>query len=423
MRSYRIEIKPNKTQLRLIKQSCDVARFAYNWMLGKKIAERESLISLAKMWDLDKIPSIHGTAIDWNKEWVIFKKDKEWITDVSKCCGSVALRDLEFAFKRFFKKKSKHPKFKKKDYKDSFKVDGAVFIDHNTIQIPIIGKIKLKEYGYAADKRTKLSSATISRDVDRWFVSFFIKNNFVTKDLTYINEITKNDIIGIDLGVKELAITSDGETFQNPKAYQKYLKRLKRYQRSVSRKQKGSNNKKKAVLKLGRLHRKIKNVRKDAIHKLTTSVVKAKPKLIVLETLKPKNMIKNHKLAGSISDASFGEIKRQFEYKSLWNGVHLVYAPQYYASSKYCSCCGSKNKDLKLTDREWTCQNCSTYHERDINAAMNLKFFGLWLLDKNTVSYTGINASGDERLQYLTEQCSSMKLEFESKKLCSHSFK
>lgn len=416
MRSYRIEIKPNKTQLRLIKQSCDVARFAYNWMLGKKIAERESLKSLAKMWDLDKIPSIHGTAIDWNKEWIKFKQDKEWITSVSKCCGQMALKDLEVSFKRFFSKKSKFPRFKKKGSKDSFKFDGQVFIDYNTIQIPIIGKIKLKEYGYATDKRIKLSSATISRDIDRWFVSFFIKDNLIIPELPSLNQIEENEIIGIDLGIKELAITSDGETFQNPKAYQKYLKRLKRYQRSVSRKQKGSNNRKKAVLKLGRLYRKIKNVRKDAIHKLTTSVVKTKPKLIVLETLKTKNMIKNHNLAGSISDASFGEIRSQFEYKSLWNGIHLIKAPQFYASSKFCSCCGKKNEKLKLNDREWTCGNCSAHHDRDVNAAMNLKFFALWILNKNTVSYTGINASGDERLQFLTEQCSSMKLEFESKK-------
>jgi len=419
MKSYRIEIKPNKTQLRLIKQSCDVARFAYNWMLGKKIAERESLISLAKMWDLEKVPSIHGNAIDWTKEWCLFKKHKEWITTVSKCCGHFALRDLEFAFKRFFSKKSKHPKFKKKGSKDSFSVDGWIFIDYNTIQIPKIGKIKLKEYGYATDKRIQISNATISRDIDRWFVTFFIKDNLVIKELSELNEIDEHEILGVDLGVKELAITSDGQTFQNPKAYQKYLKRLKRYQRSLSRKNKGSNNRKNAVLKLGRLHRKIRNARKDAINKMTTSVVKTKPKLIVLETLKPQNMVKNHKLAGSISDASFGEIKRQFEYKSLWNGVHLIFAPQFYASSKYCSCCGSKNKELKLNDREWTCQNCNTHHDRDVNAAMNLKFFGLWMLNKNTVSYTGINASGDERLQFLMEQCLSMKLEFESKKLCS----
>jgi putative transposase len=225
--------------------------------------------------------------------------------------------------------------------------------------------------------------------------------------------INESDVVGIDLGIKELAITSDGTSFENTKAYQKYLKRLKKYQRRVSRKKKGSNNRKKSILKLGRLHRKIKNIRKDAINKMTSSVVKTKPKLIVIEELKVKNMLKNHKLAGSISDASFGEIKRQFEYKTIWNGIYLVKAPQFYASSKFCSNCGKKHKELQLSDRTWKCDNCNSEHDRDLNAAMNLKYYGLWLLGiENTVSSTGINASGDERLQFLTEQCSSVKLEF-----------
>ena len=419
MRSYRIEIKPNEKQLKLIQQSCDIAKWAYNWMLGKKIAERAALESLAKMWDLDKVPNIHGTAIDWHKEWCKFKIGKDRIAKVSKYCGQNALRDLEKAYKRFFSKKVGFPRFKNKDRDNSFRVDGSVYIDYNTVQIPNIGKIKLKECGYATDKRIKISSATITKDVDRWFVSFFVKEHLVIPTLVDLTDTKDSDVVGVDLGIKELAITSYGESFENPKAYQKYLKRLKRYQRQVSRKKKGSNSRKKSVLKLARLHRKIRNIRKDVTNKLTSSVVKSKPKLIVLETLRPKNMMKNHKLAGSIADASFGEIKRQFEYKSLWNGVHLVYAPQFYASSKYCSCCGSKNKVLKLSDREWTCQSCNTHHDRDVNAALNLKFYGLWLMNKNTVSYTGINASGDERLQFLTEQCSSVKLEFTSKKLCN----
>jgi putative transposase len=392
-------------------------------MLGKKIGERAALESLAKMYGLDKVPSLHGTAIDWHKEWCKFKIGKDWITEVSKSCGQNALRDLETAFKKFFTKKARHPKFKKKEQCDSFRVDCNIFIDYDTIKIPIIGKIKLTECGYATDKRIKLSSATISRDVDRWFVSFFIKGNQVIPTLPDLSLAQEQEIVGVDLGIKELAVTSDGQTFENPKAYQKYLKRLKKYQRRVSRKKKGSNSRKKSVLKLARLHRKIRNIRKDTTNKLTTSVVKTKPKLIVIEILKPKNMMKNHKLAGSIADSAFGEIKRQFEYKSAWNGIHLVKAPQFYASSKFCSCCGKKKNDLKLSDREWKCSSCGAEHDRDFNAAQNLKFFGCWLLGiENTVSYTGIDASGDERLQFLREQCSSMKLEFESK-LGLNSFK
>jgi putative transposase len=138
--------------------------------------------------------------------------------------------------------------------------------------------------------------------------------------------------------------------------------------------------------------------------------------MIVIESLKPSNMMKNHKLASSISDSAFGEIRIQFEYKCKWNGIHLIKAPIFYPSSKFCSCCGAKNKELQLKDRTWTCKKCNTFHDRDNNASENLKFLGLWLLDlvESTGSSPGINASGDERLQFLTEQCSSMKLEFKS---------
>ena len=419
MKSYRIEIKPNKEQLELIKKSCNVSRYAYNWMLGKKIGERSALESLAKMYDLDKVPNIHGSYFDWCNEWTKFKSDKDWIKEVSKCCGHESLKDLYNGYQKFFKKGFRYPKFKNKCGKDSFRLTGRTYVDYSLVQLPIIGEVRLKEKGYATNKRIKLSSVTVSREVDRWFISFYIKDQLVIPKLQDLNIAIESDIVGIDLGIKELAITSDGTSFENPKAYKKYLKKMKFLQRRVSRKKKGSNSRKKAIIKVGRLHRKIKNVRKDATNKMTTSVVKTKPKLIVIEELKVRNMLKNHKLAGSISDASFGEIKRQFEYKSAWNGINIVKAPMFYASSKFCSVCGKKHNELKLSDRTWKCLCCDTEHDRDLNAAMNLKYYGLWLLDKhefdenqNTVSSTGINASGDERLQFLTEQCSSKKLEF-----------
>jgi IS605 OrfB family transposase len=163
---------------------------------------------------------------------------------------------------------------------------------------------------------------------------------------------------------------------------------------------------------------------------MTTQVVKTKPKVLVIESLKPKNMSKNRKLAGSILDASFGKIKMQFQYKSEWNGIRLVMAPIFYASSKFCSSCGYKKEDLKLEDRDWVCPVCGEHHDRDVNAARNLRFFGLWLLDKITVSSTGLACSESEcfpnvdrdlfpahrdgRLQFFTEQCLSMKQEFKS---------
>ena len=200
-----------------------------------------------------------------------------------------------------------------------------------------------------------------------------------------------------------------------------------------SRRKKGSKNRKKAVRKVSSLHKRVADIRGDAAHKMTTQVVKTKPKVLVIEGLKPKNMAKNRKLAGSIADAAWGKVRTQFTYKSEWAGCHLVVAPQFYASSKLCSVCGYYKEDLKLSERTWVCPVCGEHHDRDVNAARNLRAYGLWLLDLpqdeiRTVSLTGIAcgvgesdtvvqlplATGhrDRRLQFFTERCLSLKQEF-----------
>lgn len=420
---YRLELKLNKVQKILCMKSAGTSRFAYNWKLGQLIEQYEK----AKVEQNTTKPKCKiGSSIDWHKEWVLLKQELPWIRETSKCCGQEALRTLEMAFKRFFSKKSGYPKFKKRGEKDSFTITSNVYISNNYIQIAGIGKIKLKEKNYPTiDRKCSLSQATISRQADRWFVSFFIKEDIELPELNSIEDIEENDIVGVDLGIKELGITSDGETFKNERAYKNNLKKLKKYQRRVSRKIKGSNNKHKARMKVAKLHMKISNIRKDSVHKMTTSLVKTKPKMIVMETLKPKNMSKNHKLAGAILDSAFGMIKETLKYKCEWDGIHLIQAHQFYASSKFCSCCGHKNKDLKLSDREWTCSNCGASHDRDVNASKNLQYYGLWMIDKHigesqsTVSSTESYACGDERLQFLIEQCSSQKQEFKSQNLCS----
>jgi putative transposase len=336
---------------------------------------------------------------------------------------------LQTAFQRFFSKKSGYPKFKKRGQRDSFRLTGSVYIASDYVQLPNLGKIRLKEKNYPIlEGKCLLSQATVSRQCDRWYVSFLLPETVEDPKFATLNEIEENDILGVDLGIKELAITSEGETFENPKAYKKHLQRLKKYQRMVSRRVKGSSNKKKAITKLSRVHKRVADIRNDTVHKLTSSLVKAKPKIIVIETLKPKNMSKNHKLASAVLDSSFGKIKDTLKYKCSWSGVHLIMAPTFYASSKYCSICGHKHKDLKLSDREWTCSSCGTHLDRDVNAAKNLQFLGLWMIDKHlsesstTVSSTESYACGDERLQFLTEQCSSMKQEFKSQNHALHSF-
>lgn len=425
-RSYRLELRLNNTQRVLCAKSAGTSRFAYNWMLSKLKERYEKAKQEANG---GKVKCRIGSSIDWYKEFVILKNELPWIREVSKCCGQQALRNLEVAFKRFFSKKSDYPTFKKRGGKDSFRLEGQVFISSDYIQLPIFGKVRLKEKCYPIlDGRVKLSQATVTRQADRWFVSFFIKENVENLKLEPIETIGSEDILGVDLGIKELAITSDGQTYSNPKAYKTHLKKLKKYQRRVSRKVKGSNNRKKAVTKLARINMRVTNVRTDVVQKLTTSLVKTRPKMIVIETLKPKNMSKNHKLASSILDSSFGKIKETLKYKCEWNGIHLMMAPTFYASSKYCSICGHKHKELKLSDREWNCGSCGTHHDRDVNAAKNLQFFGFWMIDKHldvnptTVSSTGSYACGDERLQFLTEQCSSMKQEFKSQNSTLSSF-
>ena len=436
MRSHRIELKLNNEQRSLCARSAGTSRYAYNWMLDKLTGEYEANKALATMYGLDKVPSTMGTAMNWHKEWNKLKKVDgfKWIYETSKCCGQEALRDLQVAYNKFFKKLGGYPKKKKKGVNDSFRLTGAIRIGYDWVQIPGIGIVKLKEKGYAVGKNEhiNLPQITVSRQADYWFVSFLLREEAEVTKATW-DEITDDeyDVIGVDLGIKDLAITSYGETFHNPKAYKQKIQRLKRYQRSVSRKKKGSNNKKKAILKLSRIHKQVADIRNDATHKMTTSVVKIKPKVLVIESLRPKNMSKNRKLASSILDSAFGKIKLQFQYKSEWNGIRLVMAPTFYASSKFCSSCGYKKKDLKLEDREWVCPVCGEHHDRDVNAARNLRFFGLWLMDLLPVSSTGIACSTDEcqssvvgdlspkhrdgRLQFFTEQCLSMKQEFKCK--------
>jgi putative transposase len=412
-KGYRLEIKPNKKQRELMAKSAGTARKVYNWKLGQLNEQYEQWKALDNP-DIPK-PSF-GSAYDWSKEWTKFKKQpgNEWMLETSSHIPVTALNELEKAFKNFWGKRAKHPIFKKKDKHCCFSTRQE-WVDESHIRIGKVGQVKLKQKGYAVKEHTNIKRLTVSRQADRWFASFFLElDDSVMLPKPDYDDITEKDIIGVDLGIKTLGVVSNGTEFENLKPYKKKLKKLKRCQRVLSRRMKGSNNRNKAKFKLAKIHKKIGDIRKDAIHKMTTALVKTKPKMIVIELLKPKNMSKNHNLAGSLQDSAFGMFRQQLEYKTEWNGIHLVKADQFYASSKYCSHCGHKYNGLKLKEREWTCSNCGTKHDRDLNAAMNLKFYGSWLLDLSTVGCTGINACRDERLQFLTEQCLSRKQEITS---------
>lgn len=330
-----------------------------------------------------------------------------------------------------------------------------MFIGRDFVQLPTLGRVKLREKDYIKipkdAEKIPLSMATVSVDAaGKWYVSFAYVTDVVPL-YEEISSITEEDVIGVDFGVKDLAFTSDGIVYANPKAYRKSKSRLRRLQRSLSRKKKHSKNREKCRKLLAKLHRRITNIRVNAAHQFTSDITKhIKPRAIVIEDLKPKNMSRNHNLASAILDANFGRMKTYLGYKCAWLGILLFFAPQFYASSRYCSHCGQYyNADLDLNDREWICPVCGHKHDRDFNAAKNLQFYGLWLLglvvttNKGAVRYTveptkacphgsvecvsyreGMTyvSPRDMRLQFLEsqEQCISLKQELKSRiSLCA----
>jgi len=257
---------------------------------------------------------------------------------------------------------------------------GSIHVLDGYIQLPRLGRIKLFEKDYLP-KDTKILSATVSKRAGKWFVSIQVE------EVDSKAEIINDSVVGVDLGIKTLATCSDGVIYENPKALRSNLKRLKRKSMQLSRKQKGSKNREKAKQKLAKVHYRISNIRKDALHKITSQIV-SENQTIVLEDLKVSNMIKNHKLAQAISDVGMFEFSRQVEYKAKWCGKEVVFVNTFYPSSKLCSNCGWKNESLTLTDRIFECKVCNVRLDRDFNAATNLKQF-------YTASSAEIYACGD----------------------------
>jgi putative transposase len=353
-KAHSIKLNPTKKQRQLFAQACGISRHSYNWGLNQwneryKNGEKPSAMTLIKLQNSIK------------------KTETPFYLNVSKTAPQYALWDLENAFKKFFKKETAYPKFKKKgrcvdsflavENKEQFKQQDF------KIHIPRVGKVKCFEN---LRFKGKVNSVTVKRVANDWFA-------VVQIDSTEIPLVCENQAtIGIDVGIKDLIICSDGTKFENPKALRIGLKSLKRYQRSLSRKVKGSNNRKRQQRIIAKKHQRIANIRKNAIHQATTAIIKKGFGRIVIEDLNVEGMAKNRKLSQAISDASFGEIARQLAYKCFWNGIELVKADRFFASSKTCSCCGHKKEILKLSERIYNCENCGLEIDRDVNAAKNL---------------------------------------------------
>ncbi len=353
---FKTELKLNNQQHTMLMKHCGVARHAWNWGLAltKQILDHNKANPNSKI----KFP----TAIDLHK-WLValVKSDQVWYYECSKSTPQQALFALRESWKRCFNKTAGVPKFKKKGKRDSFTLEGTVkILGDSKIQVPVIGVLRT----YERLPQVLIKSATISRQADRWFISFRF-------DVEAQN-LGNTDVVGVDLGVKTQFSLSTGEVVVGAKSYKKYEAKLSRMQWLNRRQIIGSNNWKKAQLQIARLHRKIANIRKDTLHKITTLLAKNHG-TIVIEDLNVSGMMANHKLAKAIADMGFYEFRRQLTYKCELYGSKLVVVDRWFPSTKLCSNCGIQKEIIGLDERVFNCEHCGFTLGRDLNAAINLK--------------------------------------------------
>ncbi|OBU75044.1 transposase [Cylindrospermopsis raciborskii S07] len=384
--SFKTALIPNNKQETLFRKASGVARHAYNW--GN--AYIKEVLELREQDKSIKIP----TAIDLHKKLVAeVKSQHDWYYEVNKNVPQKALADCRVAWDRCFKKTSKQPRFKKKGQRDSFYLESGtkavpkIQNDGKRIKLPSIGWVKLAE----PLPVTAVHNCVISRQANKWFIAIKYE---IEKPTVAVDRPT----VGVDIGIKELAVCSNGKVFSNPKAYGRMSKRIKRLQRSVSKKQKGSNNRKKAVSKLAKMHARIANIRKDAIHKLTNYLAKNHSE-IKIEDLSVKSFLKNHKLAGAIADCGMYEFRRQLEYKTEKFSSKLMLVDRMFPSSQICSNCGQHRHKMPLKNRVYVCPECGHIEDRDLNAAKNIErwFEGIFIPSRSdlavssTVSACGVD--------------------------------
>lgn len=313
---------------------------------------------------------INISRYDLQKQLVELKKEYRWFYDVNSQSLQSVLLNLDNAYKSFFKKGG-FPKFKKKSDHQSFSCPQKVLLNEGFIKIPKISNIPII---LSRKFDGKIKTVTISKtSTGKYFASILVENNCQNKVPP-----EKCNGIGIDLGVSSFAILSTGNKIDNPKYLKQAIDRFKILQRRASKKKNGSSNRKKSNLRVALLHEKITNQRKDFLHKLSSKLISDnQTDTICLESLSVKNMVKNHSLAQAISDVSWSEFVRQLKYKGLWYGKNIIKIDKWFPSSKVCSKCNHKKEELNLDEREWRCSNCNTIHDRDINAAINIKNSGM----------------------------------------------
>lgn len=361
-RAYKYRLNPTPEQIVFFNKSFGCCRFVYNYMLGKRI----------EAYQRDK------TKIGWvelAKMLTELKKEdgKEWLSEVSNECLQQSIRNMDSAFVKFFREKAGFPNFKAKHYsRQSYKAINSVSVDldNNKVRLPKIGWVK-----FFPNRKFdgKVCSATVSKTpTGKYFISVLVDDG---KEIPVKPAVRYDTSIGIDVGIKDFAVCSNGDVYANPKYLEKSETRLKVLQRRFSKTKKGSNRRERTRKILARQYEKVSNQRNNFLHQVTSKIVREN-QTIIIEDLNVKGMLKNHRLAKSISSVSWSEFFRQLEYKCEWYGRNLIRIGRFEASSKTCIC-GYVNSELKLSDREWVCPKCGRHNDRDILASVNIKRFGL----------------------------------------------
>ena len=377
-RAYKFRLYPNLEQMILINKTFGCARLVYNHYLNKKqVLYKEEKKSLSVQ---DSISDLKNLYIEY-----------PFLKEVDSMSLRCALFDLDNSYQKFFKEKKGYPKYKSRYEKNSYRTNyikntykGKIYenikldLINKTITLPKLKEVSIRGYRNTKNIEGRIINATVSREKNgKYYVSVLYEQNLKEQ------EFIPNNIVGIDVGIKDLVITSDGDKYNNDKVILKYEKRIKRKQKELSRRVKESNNYNKTKKQLAILYSKLANARIYRIHKITKEITDNND-IIVTESLKINNMLKNHKIAKSLQDASLSELIRQLIYKAKWKFKKLYQINTYYPSSQICSRCDYKNEITKNLDvREYICPNCQTVLDRDINGAQNIMFEGLKLYMKD----------------------------------------